>query len=73
MYEAQHWHDDPAFHAPMVTCENSMRVFAGDIVLIKHEDCVLFAKITKFFQYVSLIILKSTLSHVNLFQVEYKP
>ena len=53
MYEAQRWHDDPVFDAPMVTCANGTQVFAGDLVILTLEDGVLYAKITKFFKDVS--------------------
>ena len=37
MYEANRWHEDPLYQAPMAICDNGLQVFQGNIVRYEYE------------------------------------
>ena len=70
MYEAQRWHSDPQFQAPMITLSDGARVFIGDIVTVtnvchgKIKKFVL--DVSKFLRYYSCIFMLYTFRELSM-------
>ncbi len=74
MYEARRWRDDPRFFAPTVTV-GSHHYFVGDLVLVatdKETSAYSLAKIFRFLQMVSIILLHQIISVYYYYLMQQK-